>query len=200
MYTTSTIPIDVQNKIIENANATVKTYAFAKYPHLFTEDDIKDIAGTVCLKACRSIACYDSQWKLSTWVATIAKNCVKTAVDYKMKRLPISQEMFMDNEDGEEMCFTEFSSYRGDEFEADRELLMNEFFEQVDEKTKGLSEKDKQCLEWMEDGLAPREMAKIAGCNANSAAIRSCNVRKMLKEPLTHVAEEFGVTCKKLAA
>jgi len=200
MYTTPTIPIRMQHDIVDNAKAAVKAYVIEKYPTFFTKEDIEDIVGNTNYKACRSIGSYNTSWALSTWVGKIARNCVLDAVDYKMKRLPISAAMYAENEDGEEYCCTNFSTYRGDEFEADRDITLEEFNEAVDSCTSSMSERDKAFFEMLKDGKTPAEMAKEMGCNANVAAMRSCYIRQGLKQPLDELAREYGIYCKKLVS
>lgn len=200
MYTTSTIPFDVQHNIINNATAAVKSIVISRYPTLFTKEEIEDIVGNTNYKACRSIGGYDPRWALSTWVGKIARNCVITAVDYKMKRLPISAAMVLEDEQGDEVSCLEFGSYRGDEYEADREITLDEFNDAVEDAASTLSEKDKPFFEMMKDKKTPKEMAAVAGCSANAAAIRGFRIREALRGPLAAVAKEFGFFCKKLAS
>lgn len=110
-----------------------------------------------------SIHRYDSRWALSTWIGTIAANCVKDAVDYKVKRRTISRAMSRLNRDGEEMDLTIFGSYRGDEYDADRDLIAEEFRSSVAEVRNSLKEKDRPFFDMLSDGYKPREMAKEYG-------------------------------------
>jgi len=190
----------MQTEIIRNAYAAVRSIVSEKYPTFFTDEEIKDIVGNVNYKACRSIGSYDPSWAISTWIGKIARNCVLDEVDHKMKRLPISQPMFMKDEDGKEYSHLCINTYRGDEFEADRELIMEEFTDAVDYHAEGLSERDKSFFKMMKEEMKPIEMAEVEGCNANVAAMHSCYIRKGLKQPLAELAKEYGVFCKKLAS
>ena len=96
-----------QHTLISTANAAVVRIvslftAKLGNKHFFSREDIEDIAGDVIMKAWRSMDGYDPERaKMSTWVGRIAVNCVKDAVDYKMKRLPISGAMYVTvKEDG----------------------------------------------------------------------------------------------------
>lgn len=200
MYTTETIPVKMQHDIINNATAAVKSYVLDKYSSIFTKEDVEEIIGNTIAKACRSIGSYNDNWALSTWMGKIARNCVKDELDGKMKRRPISGEMYVSNDSGDEICRVNFGTYRGDEYEADRELLMEEFTEAVDDCVKDMSDRDKAFFEMMKDEKTPIEMAKEDGCNANAAAIRSCLIRKRLRQPLSELAEEYGISYKKLAS
>lgn len=86
----------VQHSIINAANLSVSCFAKAfcdklGRKHFFTQEDIEDIAGVVILKAWRSYETFDPEkGKIATWIKTIAFNCVKDAIKYKINRLPIS--------------------------------------------------------------------------------------------------------------
>lgn len=109
--------------------------------------------------------------------------------------------MFVENEDGDECSVTEVggSAYRGNEYDADREVHQNEFLDSFNRISETLCERDKAVLDMMIDGMPPREMAKELGCNANAAAIRSCNIRAALKASLASLARENDIYCAKLA-
>jgi len=190
----------MQHEIIRLANAAVASITFNKYPSLFTREDVEDIASTTILKACRSIDRYDPSRKLSTWIGSIASNSTKDALDYKCKRTAISQSRIIGKEDGELYDTILFGTYRGDEYDADRNLFLEEFNSAVDNCTRRMSEKDKLFFDMMEDEMKPREIAAVIGCSSNAAAVRSCNIRKKLEQPLAQVAREFGFTFIKEAS
>ena len=91
-------------------------YIFAKIgcPGFFREDELQDIAGETLYNVCRSIASYDPQQsKMTTWVSRIAVNCVKDAIDYKMKRLAISEPLVIEDEEcDDEYCTAEHCDKR----------------------------------------------------------------------------------------
>ena len=200
MYTKDTIPFAVQNSIYDCVKNAVNAIVFGRYRHILTKEDAEDISIRAGEKVFDSIDRYDPRWKMSTWIGRIACNCVLSALDYKMKRLPISQEMILEDCDGEEYSPIAFSSYRGDEFEADRELLLKEFQNAVEDAAKPLREKDRRFFSMMEEDMTPREMASEVGCNANAASIRSCKIRKALKAPISEIAAEFDIHCIRLSA
>ena len=88
-----------QHNLIASANAAVVRFVNLFSDKLgnkrfFSREDIEDMAGDTIMKACRSIDRYDPEKaKMSTWVGRIAVNTVKDAINYKMKRLPISGSM-----------------------------------------------------------------------------------------------------------
>lgn len=198
--TTNNIPVKMQHDIIDYANASVKAIAMDKYKGLFSKEDLEDISGNTIFKACHSIGHYNSQWALSTWVGKIARNCIITALDYKMKRKPISEAMYVDNGEGEEVSRMMFGSYRGDEYNADRDIELSEFIDDVNGVRDTLSDKNKEFFDMLADRCAPREMAAITGCTPDAAAIRAHHIRKQLREPMKEIADKYGITCKKLCS
>lgn len=181
-YTTDTIPASIQHEILDAANAAVRFFVFKKYPSTFSSVEIEDIVGNTVYKAVKYIDKYDPNRKLFSYIGQIARNCVIDSLDYKKKRLPLSDALFIEDEDGEEFERVEFGTYRGDEFEADRNLLLNEFLEEIDDFENSLSNTERVHFEMMLEGCKPAEMAAKNGGTPNAAAIRSYNLRKQYRE------------------
>jgi len=216
-YVTLPISTAQQQTIINNANIAVARFAKSYadklgLKRLFTKEDIEDIVGNTLYKACRSFGCYNpAKAKLSTWVSRIAVNCVISAVDYKMKRIPISYDMYVEkSESGDEFGVDEFCDERCgfnadvwdmlSEYEADRQLNEKEFEACVRAQCEKLSEKNQRFERWLEDGMTPKDMAAQEGCTADAAAKRVWVIRQALKEPISEIADEFGFSCRKLAS
>ena len=108
MSFSSSLSAAEQQKLIATANTAVARFAYlfnskSGCRNFFTREDIEDIAGTAILKAWRSIDSFNPERaKLSIWVNRIAINCAKDAVDYKMKRLFISESMYVKGKDDDE--------------------------------------------------------------------------------------------------
>ena len=162
--------------------------------HVFTKEDIEDIVCDTVYKACRSFASFDeNKAKLSTWVNRIAVNCVRDAIDYKMKRRNISCELIEENsESGEEFGLDEVClNSQENHFEgwarvsgetADRELLRKDFEAYVSDSLSGMSERDRKFLEWMKFGYTAKEMAAMDGCSTNAASKRMWAIRQRASE------------------
>lgn len=162
--------------------------------HVFTKEDIEDIVCDTVYKACRSFASFDEKKaKLSTWVNRIAVNCVRDAIDYKMKRRNISCELIEENsESGEEFGLDEVClNSQENHFEgwarvsgetADRELLRKDFEAYVSDSLSGMSERDRKFLEWMKFGYTAKEMAAMDGCSTNAASKRMWAIRQRASE------------------
>ena len=188
----------VQHSIINAANLSVSCFAKAfcdklGRKHFFTQEDIEDIAGVVILKAWRSYETFDPEkGKIATWIKTIAFNCVKDAIKYKIKRLPISYSLYAENpETGDEYCVDEYCdenhglhSEKSEmlcEFSADSGILQKEFEISVKQEVSKLSEKNQRFADMLIEGYAPREMAIIEGCTANAASKRIWEIRQTLR-------------------
>ena len=206
-YYSHHISAEQQNTIINNANISVakfaKSYADKHgLKRFFTKEDIEDIAGNTIYKACRSFDCYDpSRAKLSTWVSRIAANCVISAVEYKAKRLPISNALYVENaENGNEFSVDEFCDKRKgfsteicglfSEYEADKEINRKEFDYCFRKEVSKLSEKNQRFERMLEEGYTPKDMALAEGCSANAAAKRVWVIRQTLREPISKLASQ----------
>jgi len=214
-YSTRPLSAKEQNAIITNANFAVARFAQAyadrqRMKMFFTKEDIEDIAGNTIYKACRSFNSYDpNKGALSTWVSHIAASCVITAFVYKLKRIPISYALTVENEDGDkydldEVCdsrkgFNQKMSELFSEFEADRNLDIKEFEDSVRKQTRKLSEKNQRFELLLEEGYAPKDMAAVENCTPDAAGKRVWVIRQTLREPVQKIADEFGVSFKKYA-
>lgn len=215
-YTTPTISAAQQRTILSVAGIASSKCAFA-YTHkhglanLFTKEDVEDIAGTVAYKACRSFGRYDpNKAKLSTWVSSIAANCVLDAAAYKLKRIPISYALYAaSKDDGDEYEVDEYCDGRRgfnpevwdllSENESDKDLISKEFLSSVRSECANLSERNQRYEFWLEDGYGPKDMAAADNCTPNAAAKRVFTIRQELSEPLAKLAGEYGLPFKRKA-
>ena len=200
-----------QRAIISTANVAVSVHVnsfTAKLPnkYFFTKEDIEDLAGEVIYKACRSFDRFDSKKSsLKTWVSRIALNCVKDALDYRMKRIGLSEPMFSESsKDDEEYNKAETSDPKKgfdtsvwdlvSEYSADKDINQKEFEEEVMGKVGTLSDKNQKFFSMLfDEELTPKEMAEREGCTANAAAKRIWDIRQALKAFLSETAREFGL-------
>ena len=183
-----------QQTIISTAEIAVSRYA--KYlmdknhiPNLFSKEDLEDIAGNTILKACSSIEKYDSgKASLSTWVGRIAINCTKDALDYHMKRKPVSGSL-------EVSCETDGEEYNA----ADKQLCSKEFERCFQEKVAKLSERNRKYVRMLDEGYKPKDMAILDNCSPNAAAKRVFDIRRQLKKDIAGLASEYEICLDGLA-
>ena len=83
--------------------------------------------------------------------------------------------------------------------EADKEINRKEFEYSVRKEVSKLSEKNQRFERMLEEGDAPRDMALAEGCSADAAAKRVWVIRQTLREPLSEIADEFGISRRKVA-
>ena len=205
-----------QRAIISTANVAVSVHAnsiTAKLPnkYFFTKEDIEDLAGEVIYRACRSFDRFDSEKSsLKTWVSRIALNCVKDALDYRMKRIGLSEPMFSESsKDDDEYNKVETSEFKKgfdtsvwdlvSEYSADKDINREEFEETVMGEVGKLSDKNQKFFSMLVDEeLTPKEMAEREGCTANAAAKRIWDIRHALKTSIAETAREFGLFYDKI--
>ncbi|MBO4427763.1 MAG: hypothetical protein J5771_04710 [Bacteroidales bacterium] len=205
-----------QHALVSTARIAVEHYtklfsAKIGVKHFFTREDIEDIAQNVVANAWRSRRTFKpNKCKLSTWIGTIAFNCIKDAIDYKMKRLPISGSLEAVNpgNDDEFNVAETWAPFKGagveirelvSEYSADKEINRREFEAAVSGEVDKLSEKNRRFVDLLKEGYAPRDMAVVEGCTPNAASIRIHGIRHALSEPVGEIAEEFEVYNMKVA-
>ena len=205
-----------QRAIISTANVAVSVHAnsiTAKLPnkYFFTKEDIEDLAGEVIYRACRSFDRFDSEKSsLKTWVSRIALNCVKDALDYRIKRIGLSEPMFSESsKDDDEYIKVETSEFNKgfdtsvwdlvSEYSADKDISQKEFEETVMGEVGKLSDKNQKFFSMLVDEeLTPKEMAEREDCTANAAAKRIWDIRHALKTSIAETAREFGLFYDKI--
>lgn len=147
-----------------------------KFPKYFSEEEKEDIISDVVFRMWRSMDLYDSsKGSLSTWIGTIAMNMVKSAAMAKKCRMGISGEF----KDGEILDNSSYSTFRGNEFAADRDILFEEFQEGLFDSLK--SERDQRFLAWQIDGLDAKEMAEREGISVGNVYVVLHHMRQRLR-------------------
>lgn len=217
MSLSRTLTAAEQRAIISTANVAVSVHVnsiTAKLPnkYFFTKEDIEDLAGEVIYRACRSYDRFDSgKSSLKTWISRIALNCVKDALDYRMKRIGLSEPMFSEcsKEEDEYNKVESADRKKGfnaavwdlvSECRADKDIDQKEFEEKVMGEVGKLSDKNQKFFSMLiDEELTPKEMAEREGCTANAAAKRIWDIRHALKTTIAETAREFGLFFDKIA-
>lgn len=217
MSLSRTISAAEQRAIISTANVAVSVHVnsfTAKLPnkYFFTKEDIEDLAGEVIYRACRSFDRFDSEKSsLKTWISHIALNCVKDTLDYRMKRIGLSEPMDSESsKDEDEYNRVETADPKKgfdtsvwdlvSEYSADKDIHQKEFEEEIMDKVGKLSDKNQKFFSMLfDEELTPKEMAVREGCSANAAAKRIWDIRQALKASLSETAREFGLFFGKIA-
>lgn len=126
--------------------------------------DLEDYFQDVFCKALSGITRFDSRKaSLKTWVSKIAWNCLMDYVDSAKRRASLFSPFTKTDEDGDEDVAPQIAGYRGDEFEADRNLLMKEAIDNVERACSKLCESRRLVVDLTKEGYKPREIAMITG-------------------------------------
>ena len=157
------------------AQKAVSAYVRKQYSKFFSEQDIEDMVSDVILRMWRGKDSYDTEkGDLFQWVWTIAKNVVRTCALSKHNR----EEISFSFENGEIQDDCPYSTYRGYEFGADREILFEEAQECLFDKLN--SERDKLFLCWKLQDLDPKEMAERAGISVDAVYMVMFHLKQRL--------------------
>ena len=110
--------------------------------------------------------------------ATIARMCERDAYRKSVERASRFTAYECGDETKEGYVPYEISSYRGDEFEAVRELKTKEAMSYIKDCMAKLSEGYRKVLELTMDGYTSEEISKILGCSVNAVYTRLSKARK----------------------
>ena len=159
------------------AQKAVIGYVRKQYPKYFSHEDMEDMVSEVTLRMWRAKDSFDAEkGDVFQWVWTIAKNVVRTQALAKHNRTDISLSF----EDGDIQDNCPYSTYRGDEFGADKDILFDEMQECLFDKLK--SDRDKLFLCWKIEGLDSKEMAERAGISVEAVYMVMFHLKQKLKD------------------
>ena len=96
------------------------------------------------------------------------------------KRASIFTPFEAEDEDGEEYVSYEISGYRGDEFEADRELTSKEVISYIYGKVATLEKGQREVVELAMKGYKTHEISKTLGITPNAVSSRLSRGKKQL--------------------
>ena len=136
--------------------------------------EIPDIVQDAVIRAFCYYRSYNpASGKFSGWVGMIA---FRVAYDFLQKR----KRDFADIE------FASGDWEKVDSSTPEQALLHKEQEESIERFRESFAPKDREFLEYMEDGLKPRQIAKKTGCNAGSVATRNCRIRKAVEKNFSY--------------
>lgn len=159
------------------AEQAVSTYVNKNFPKFFSAAEKVDMVSDVVFKMWRSRESFDpSRGDFSHWLWVIAKNAVKSGARAKYNRSDISVSL-----SGQVIPDSiTFGSYRGDEFDADRDLRVAELQENLLASLK--NERDRQILGWLIEGLTPKEIAEKACLSVENVYLIVHHLRRRLHQ------------------
>lgn len=118
--------------------------------------------------------------------AAIARMCERDAYCKSVERAKRFTAFECGDENDEGFVPYEISGYRGDEFEADRELKTKEAMSYIMGRLAKLGENYRKVLELSMDGYTTEEISKLLGCTANAVYTRLSKARKAFAATLGH--------------
>jgi len=162
--------------ILPAAKKAVFGYVRKQFSSFFSIEEMEDMVSDVALRVWRARDRFDpSIAPLQAWVGTIGKNVVLTAA--KAKRVRTDFCGHIEGGTISENCI--IGSYRGDEFEADREILLDELQEDLFSRIS--AERDGRILADLIEGIDPKEIAEREGISVNAVYVIIFRLRKKLK-------------------
>lgn len=170
----------------------------ARAKGLVSEADVDDLTQDAAVRIILSSGRFDeTRLKGSTDGASyggwIARN-VRISDWQKSERRPKSfSDTLLTDKDGREFETSSIAGYRGNEYEADREVCQSEALRFIWGRIDSLSDKDRQVAVMMIDGLKPKKIAEALGCTPDAASIRIYKIRKFLGGELRSLLEEYGM-------
>lgn len=180
---------DIFEGVLTNVN-----YIAAHGGRTLTREDIQDLAQEAFLKA----VMYHNSFKpeLSTkpqdFGNRIAENCKRDAFKKVGRRNTRFTSMEVSGQDGDEYVPIRVAGYRGDEFETDRNLEMEELEDRVSGALDTLSESYQMLVTMSLDGLKTGEIAKRLGLDPGNTYTRLCRAKKALRKALgTDFMDDF---------
>ena len=160
------------------------------YPTLELDDLFNE---TVC-RSLEGIHRFDSRKaSLKTLVSRIALHYLIDFQRRENKRTSMFDSFTREGKDGKEYVSAQIEAYRGDEFEADRDLRRKETLDEIDGAFAKLCESRGMVLRLAGEGFKPREIAEITGWDANKVSVLLCRGRKDLAGLLDGTLKEMGI-------
>jgi len=154
-------------------------------------EDLEDLRQDACKKAVvASKGSYDPAKSKhncpEAYGAAIARRCERDAYSKSVKWAQRFTAFACGDENEEGFVPREISGYRGDEFEADRELRTKEAMSYIRGKMAKLGESLRSVLELSMEEYTTEEISKILGCTTSAVYTRLCKARKALAATLGH--------------
>jgi RNA polymerase sigma factor (sigma-70 family) len=160
-----------------------------------SDEDIEDIYQTACLKIVKYHESYKPQLASpKTFGSRIAENCAKDALKAYIRKRSAFSALEREDEDGKSYEPKILAWYRGNEFEADADVRMNELVSFIKEKMGTLNVNYQTILDLASQDLTPKKMAEEIGCTPGAAATLLCRARKALVKAFgEEFASEYGL-------
>lgn len=179
---------------IIDAAATAAEILYRKNRKRVPTLEMSDLFSETVCRAIAGIRRFDSDRAcLKTWVSRIALNYLIDFEGREKRRTSLFCSSSEVDERGEDYVSPQIAGYRGDEFEADRDLRTKETLDEIDGSVAKQPESRRMVLKLAADGFKPREIAEITGWDANKVSVLLCRGRKALARSLSGTLKEMGI-------
>lgn len=154
-------------EVMKIIDKKVSIYGLLK-KKFFTKEDLEDVRQVIASKVWQHRGSFDpAKAPFKTWVNRIAENALKDALNAKMKHILSFVDPFSQNRDDDEYVRPCFGSYRGNEFETDRDICLKEDMSYIRQTFDSLPGQYREILRLDEEGYSTAEIADMLGRTKN---------------------------------
>lgn len=164
---TNPLPIDIKDYRTQAAKA-VRSYVNSHFGGFFSEDDIQDIISEVVKRMWKARDTFDPSRKFFSWLWKISQNAVLDAAELKRRR-----DGVIDSLDEDEHVHTLVAENRAD-WDINGSQLLDQWMRMLRQ------ERDKRLLQWMIEGLEPKEIADKEGLTVKQVYMAVYHLRERL--------------------
>ena len=137
---------------------------------LFSKRDLDDVRQKIYIKVYRNLSSFDpakasdrAKDPFKTWVNRIAENALKDAFNAKMRHNSNFVDSISQNRDDDEYFRTCYGSYRGNEFETDRDICLKEDMSYIRQTFDSLPRQYREILRLDVEEYSTAEIADMLG-------------------------------------
>ena len=138
---------------------------------LFSKRDLDDVRQKIYIKVYRNLSSFDpakasdrAKDPFKTWVNRIAENALKDAFNAKMRHNSKFVDPISQNRDDDEYFRTCYGSYRGNEFETDRDICLKEDMSYIRQTFDSRPRQYREILRLDVEEYSTAEIADMLGC------------------------------------
>ena len=165
-------PVDFE-EVMEIINKKVSSYGH-RNRQLFSKDDLDEVRLEIAVKVLQHRDSFDpakasdlAKDPFKTWVNRIAENALKDAFNAKMRHNSNFVDPISQNGDDDEYVRPCYGSYRGNEFETDRDICLKEDMSYIRQAFDSLPRQYREILRLDEEEYSTAEIADMLGRTKN---------------------------------
>ena len=153
----------IAQDIIDAARTSSEVF-FRQYSNRIPTLDVDDLFSETVCRAISGIGNFDSRKaSLKTWVSRIALHYLFDYQTREKKRTALFESFTGVDEEGDEYVSPLIAGYRGDEYEADRDLITAEALNEIEGAFSKMIESRRVVVKLFGEGYKVREICKITG-------------------------------------